>query len=240
MRSGAQTGTGKAGGRVRRRKGKKGSVVVADMKLYYKMYRRKPNMIFFLVLGGIFLALGVLGIFWLDMPGIAIGCMVFGAVLAVVPQFVIFSRYGLRGEWLRFRKWGIPKKIELEKIGGVVLCIYDEYRRNKGYVPATFSVNGGQAYIPAIVLLRSVDEGELDLCDTRSATLITFRKERITDAVLEFAFLEELYKSAFAGKIYVSESIATLYKPALDEIFGNDDRVVVYDRLPKGFPFTKK
>ncbi len=210
------------------------------MKKYFKTYRRKPNMIFFLVLGGIFAVLGVLAFFWTDILPLAIGCAAFGVLLAVLPQFVIFEKYGLDGNILRYKAAGIPKKIAAEQIGAAIICIYDEYRRGKGFVRAAFATENGEAAIPALVLLRGADESELDVCETRTATGITFRKQKICDMVLEFDFLEELYASSFAGKIYISEYIAALYKPAFDDIFKGDERVVVYDRLPKSRKFPKK
>ena len=127
-----------------------------------------------------------------------------------------------------------------EQIGAAIICIYDEYRRGKGFVRAAFATENGEAAIPALVLLRGADESELDVCETRTATGITFRKQKICDMVLEFDFLEELYASSFAGKIYISEYIAALYKPAFDDIFKGDERVVVYDRLPRNRKIPKK
>lgn len=213
--------------------------VKEKMKKYFKTYRRKPNSIFFLVLGSIFAVLGILAIFWTQILALAVGCMAFGVLLAVLPQFVLFEKYGLRGDVLHYKKGGFPCKVQVSEIGAVVLCIYDEYRRGKGFIPAKFTTENGDVYIPAMVLLRSLDENELDVCDTRTATGITFRKQKITDAVLDFDFLEELWRSGFSGKIYVSEAIASLYKPALDEIFQDSDRVTVYDRLPSN-RFPKK
>lgn len=211
------------------------------MKKYFKIYRRKPNSIFFFVLGGIFAVLGVLAIFWTKILALAVACIAFGVLLAILPQFVLYERYWLKGEYLYYKKGGIPHKVRTAEIGAAVLCIYDEYRRGKGFVPAKFATQNGEVYIPAMVLLRSADEGELDLCDKRTAAGITFRKEKITDAVLDFGFLEELWKSGFCGKVYVFEDIAELYKPALDEIFQGSDRVIVYDRLPRNrFPKNGK
>lgn len=211
------------------------------MKKYFKTYRRKPNCIFFLVLGGIFVVMGILAIFWTEILALAVACMVFGVLLAVLPQFVLFEKYGISEDILHYKKAGFPCKVQAGKIGAVVLCIYDEYRRGKGFIPAKFTTENGEVYIPAMVILRSVNENELDMCDTRTATGITFRKEKITDAVLDFGFLEELWNSGFSGKVYISEAIAALYKPAFDEIFQDCDRVTVYDRLPKNrFPKKEK
>ena len=210
------------------------------MKKYYKVYRRKPNMAFFLVLGGLLAVLGVLGLFWADMLWLSVLCMAAGVLVALLPQFVLFERYGLGGGALHSARCGIPRKIPLSQIGAAVICIYDEYRRGKGFVPVSFGTKGGEAYLPALVLLKEADEKELDLCDTRTATCITFRKQRVTDTFLDFDFLEELWKSEFSGKVYISEYMASLFKPAFDELFGTSERVVVYDRLPKGIKDLKK
>ena len=211
------------------------------MKKYYKVYRRAPNMAFFLVLGGIFVLFGVLGLFFSDKLWLSVFCLAAGVLVAVLPQFVLFEKYGLRGGVLRYTRCGIPRRILVSEIGAAVICIYDEYRRGKGFAPVSFGTKeGGEAYLPALVLLREADEGELDLCDTRTATCITFRKQRVTDTFLDFDFLEELWKSEFSGKVYVSEYMAALFQPAFDELFGVSERVVVYDRLPKGLKDLKK
>ena len=210
------------------------------MKKYYKIWRRTPNMVFFLVLGAVFAAVGVLGLFWADLLWLAVVCIAAGVLVAALPQFVLFERYGLRGNVLHYKRGGVLHKILVQEIGAAVICIYDEYRRGRGFVPVPFGAKDGEAHLPALVLLKSADENELDLCDTRTATCITFRKQRITDTFLDFDFLEELWKSEFSGKVYVSEYMAALFQPAFDELFGVSERVVVYDRLPKGLKDLKK
>ena len=199
--------------------------------LYYKNYRRKGNMIFFLAIGGVFVAIGVLAVFFWELPW-AIACLAAGALLAALPQFVIFSRYGMKGDGLRYCRLGIPRFIKTEAIGAAVICIYDEYRRWKGFVPATFQGKDGPVTVPALVLLRGADDEELDLCDTRTNVRLTFRREYITDMALDFDFLKELKSAGFGGKVYISEYIHALYKPAFEEIFGGGG-YEVYDRIPK-------
>ena len=210
------------------------------MKKYYKIYRRTPNTVFFLVLGGVLALIGVLGLFWANLLWAAICCIAAGVLVAALPQFVLFERYGISGNVLHYKRGGVPHKVAVQEIGAAVICTYDEYRRGRGFVPVSFGTKEGEAYLPALVLLKSADENELDLCDTRTATCITFRKQRITDTFLDFDFLEELWKSEFSGKVYISEYMAALFKPAFDELFGQSERVVVYDRLPKGIKDLKK
>lgn len=204
------------------------------MKKYYKNYRRKPNMIFFIVLGCIFAVVGVLAFFFVEegnvlWMGICCGA---GVLLAVLPQFVIFERYGLCGDKLRYKRGGIPHSADVKEAGAAVICIYDEYRRGKGFIPATFQSKEGPVPVPALLLFSEVAEEELDLCDRRTAAKITFRKQLVTDMTLDFGFLEELWASGFSGKVYIFEDIAQIYKPAFDDIFKGSDRVSVYDRVP--------
>lgn len=209
------------------------------MKKYYKNYRRRGNASFFLIIGAVFLAVGVLSVFFWNLAA-AVVCIVAGALLAVLPQFVIFSRYGLEGGVLHYRRAGLPRKIKCSEAGAAVICIYDEYRRWKGFVPAVFPGKDGQVTVPAFVLLKEADENELDLCDTRTNAKITFRRSYITDMMLDFDFLEQFRDSGFAGKIYISEYIYALYKPAFDRIFDGDERVSVYDRIPKNMKKFQK
>ncbi len=194
-------------------------------------------MAFFLILGGVFVGIGVLGFFFLE--GILFLCVLgaFGILLAVLPQFVIFSRYGLRGENLVCSRHGVPHQIPLAQIDAVVLCHYDEYRRWKGFVPVTFAGREGTIFVPAIVFLRGTGKEEieelLDLCETRTNTRMTFRGKAVADGLLDFEFLRELAASKFRGKVYVFESIDAMYRPAIEAAFGSGDRVVVYDRIPK-------
>ena len=61
----------------------------AFMKKYYKNYRRKPNTIFFAVLGGVFIVIGVLAFFFVNEGNsLWLGlCCGAGVLLAALPQF---------------------------------------------------------------------------------------------------------------------------------------------------------
>ncbi len=205
------------------------------MKKYFQQYRRRSNMALFLVLGGIFAAVGVFGLFFVQPIAWGIAAIAFGVLLAVLPQFAVFARCGFRGADFVYRRAGIPRRIPAREIGAAVVCIYDEYRQWKGFVPATFAGQSGPITLPALVLLRGGEaiEEELDLCDTRMNTCAVFRKRVIASAPLDFDLLRELYESDFAGRFYVSEYIYELYKPGFEQLFGEDGRVVVYDRIPQ-------
>ena len=211
------------------------------MKRYYKHFRRGPNAAFFIVLGCIFVGLGVLALFFMEPPlPWAVSCFAVGALLGILPLFSVFARYGIRGNYVRYQKCGIPRKKEVKEIGAAVICIYDEYRRGKGFAPVAFQTESGKAYVPGIVLLESLNEEELDLCDTRTNTRLTFRKQVITDMLLDFVFLKELWNSDFAGRVYISEYIYALYRTAFDELFQGSERVTVYDRIPQKMKKFKK
>lgn len=211
------------------------------MKKYYKLFRRGPNAAFFIVLGCVFIGLGVLALFFMEPPlPWAIACFAVGALLGTLPLFVVFARYGLRGNTVRYKKFGIPRRRAVNEIGAAVICIYDEYRRGKGFTPVSFQTENGQAYVPGIVLLESLNEEELDLCDTRTNTRLTFRKQLVTDMALDFGFLKELWNSDFAGRVYISEYIYALYRTAFDDVFQGSERVTVYDRIPQKMKKFKK
>ena len=205
-----------------------------SMRKYYKNYRRKPNMIFFAVMGGLFAAIGALAFFFVRESGAVWGgvCIGAGVLLAALPQLVIFERFGLKGDVLHYRRGGIPHRADVKDIGAAVICIYDEYRRGKGFVPAAFESREGPVPVPALLLFTSVSEEELDMCDRRTMAKMTFRRQLVTDMLLDFGFLEELWASGFAGKVYIFEDVAKIYRPAFDELFGGDARVSVYDRIP--------
>ena len=205
------------------------------MKRYYQKYRRRSDMALFLVLGGILAAVGVFGAFRVEPVGLGAAVAAAGVLLAVLPQFAVFARCGFRGKDFVYRRAGLPRRIPAGEIGAAVLCIYDEYRRWKGFTPVTFAGQNGPLPLPALVLLRRREgvEEELDICDTRSNTCAVFRKDVIASAPLDFDLLRELYESDFAGSFYISEYIHELYKPGFEQLFGGDGRVVVYDRIPK-------
>ena len=205
----------------------------AFMKKYYKNYRRKPNTIFFAVLGGVFIVIGVLAFFFVNEGNsLWLGlCCGAGVLLAALPQFVLYERFYLSGTALHYKRGGIPHKADI-KDACAVICVYDEYRRGKGFVPAAFQSKEGAVPVPALLFFTGVSEEELDLCDRRTMAKITFRKQLISDMLLDFGFLEELWGSGFAGRVYIFEDIAAIYKPAFDEIFKGSDRVAVFDRIP--------
>lgn len=206
------------------------------MKRYFQTYRRRSNMALFLVLGGILAAVGVFGLFFMQPIAWGIAAIAVGVLLAVLPQFAVFSRCGFRGADFVYRRAGLPRRLPAKEIGAAVLCIYDEYRQWKGFSPVTFQGQNGPVTLPALVLLRRSDAGiedELDLCDTRTNTCAVFRKDVVVSAPLDFDLLRELYESDFAGKFYISEYIYELYKPGFEQLFDGDGRVVVYDRIPK-------
>ena len=53
------------------------------------------------------------------------------------------------------------------------------------------------------------------------------------DAQLDLDFLDDLVKSSFAGKFYVSERVYGMYRRVLDELVG--ERLEVFDRVPAAF-----
>ena len=205
------------------------------MKGYFKQNRRVPNMVFFLVMGAVFAGIGVFAAFAVEGWRIAGWAVVgFGVLLAALPQAVIFARYRMKGSRVRYTKLGVVRTVDADKVGAAVLCAYDEYRRGKGFLPATVQSGDGRTIVlPALVLLKSVNEDELDMCDTRLNTRLSNRGQVIADMLLDFDFLRAFWASPFAGKMYVSAAMYAQFRAVLDDIFAGDGRVVVYERLPQ-------
>ena len=206
------------------------------MKKYYRFTRRRAETARFVTIGLVFVALGVLAYFYL--AGGAVWCGVLaavGALIAVLPQFVIHSRYGVEGDTLHYTKKGLSHKCPVSEAKAALICVHDEYRGMRGYTPALSDRNysEGAVPLPAILLLREVREGELDLCDTRTQARFAHKGLVLFDALLDFDFLDELMKSSFAGKVYVSERVYGMYGRVLGELAG--ERLEVYDRIPAAF-----
>lgn len=204
------------------------------MKKYYRNYRRRGNTVFCAVVGGLLIVLGALIMIFdrASYPYAIVG-FVFGALLVTVPLFFIHASYGVDGNKLKIRIL-VPKKVPVDGIGAVVIAAYDASRRWKGIQKETFVGSSGETYnVPSVTFLRGCDGEELDLCDTRSSTRITYKNEYIFDAALDFGFLRAFADAGYEGKVYVSESIYAQYGGAIDDIFGKDGRVEVYDRIPK-------
>ena len=177
------------------------------MKKFYRNYRRRGNTIFFVVMGILFAGLGTLAVFFMDPIVWAAVCYAAAVLLLTVPLFVVHATYGVDGSRLRMRVL-FPKKIPLPEIGAIVITAYDSYRRWKGFQAETFKSSSGDIYnIPSITFLRECDGKELDLCDTRTYTRITYKKQLIFDAALDFDFLRAFADAGYAGKVYVSELV---------------------------------
>ena len=211
------------------------------MKKFYRNYRRRGNTIFFVVMGILFAGLGTLAVFFMDPIVWAAVCYAAAVLLLTVPLFVVHATYGVDGSRLRMRVL-FPKKIPLPEIGAIVITAYDSYRRWKGFQAETFKSSSGDIYnIPSITFLRECDGKELDLCDTRTYTRITYKKQLIFDAALDFDFLRAFADAGYAGRVYVSERIYAQYGEAIEKVFGRGEpKVEVFDRLPKNLEKFRK
>lgn len=203
------------------------------MKTYFRNYRRLGNSVFFLVVGVIFIALGVGAWFFLNLIW-SVVLLVGGVLLVSVPQIFIHEKYRIYGEFLKYHS-PFPKKVKISDVESIIICSYDGYRRWKGYVKEQFRSRSGELIdVPAILFLKSIDEEELDLCDTRIHARMTYKKEMYFDAVLDFTFLKEFAESGYSGKIYVSEKTDESFGEALRGIFGKENPdYIVYDRVSK-------
>ncbi len=206
------------------------------MKKYYRFTRRRTESARFIAIGSVITALGVLAYFYLTGGAIWCGVLVpCGVLLAALPQFVIRARYGVKGDTLYYTKKGLPHKTPVSEAAAALICVHDEYRGMRGYVPALSDRNysEGAVPLPAILLLREVKEEELDLCETRTQARLVHKGLVLFDAQLDLDFLDDLVKSSFAGKFYVSERVYGMYRRVLDELVG--ERLEVFDRVPAAF-----
>lgn len=206
------------------------------MKKYYRFTRRRTESARFIAIGSVIAALGVLAYFYLTGGAIWCGVLVpCGVLLAALPQFVIRARYGVKGDALCYTKKGLPHKTPVSEAAAALICVHDEYRGMRGYVPALSDRNysEGAVPLPAILLLREVKEEELDLCETRTQARLVHKGLVLFDAQLDLDFLDDLVKSSFAGKFYVSERVYGMYRRVLDELVG--ERLEVFDRVPAAF-----
>ena len=147
------------------------------MKKYYQNYRRGKNLALFLVLGGVFLAVGILAFLFTTSLVLSVASLCAGVLLIVLPLPFLFARYGVQGSAVRCVRRGIPRSVPLAELS-LILCIYDEYRRWKGFQPAVFRGSDGEVTVPALVLVQGLSpeeiEKELDLCDTRMNARFTY------------------------------------------------------------------
>lgn len=206
------------------------------MKKYYRFTRRRAESARFIAIGSVIAALGVLAYFYLTGGAIWCGVLVpCGVLLAALPQFVIRARYGVKGDTLYYTKKGLPHKTPVSEAAAALICVHDEYRGMRGYVPALSDRNysEGAVPLPAILLLREVKAEELDLCETRTQARLVHKGLVLFDAQLDLDFLDDLVKSSFAGKFYVSERVYGMYRRVLDELVG--ERLEVFDRVPAAF-----
>ena len=206
------------------------------MKKYYRFTRRRTESARFIAIGSVIAALGVLAYFYLTGGAIWCGVLVpCGVLLAALPQFVIRARYGVKGDTLYYTKKGLPHKTPVSEAAAALICVHDEYRGMRGYVPALSDRNysEGAVPLPAILLLREVKEEELDLCETRTQARLVHKGLVLFDAQLDLDFLDDLVKSSFVGKFYVSERVYGMYRRVLDELVG--ERLEVFDRVPAAF-----
>ena len=206
------------------------------MKKYYRFTRRRTESARFIAIGSVIAALGVLAYFYLTGGAIWCGVLVpCGVLLAALPQFVIRARYGVKGDTLYYTKKGLPHKTPVSEAAAALICVHDEYRGMRGYVPALSDRNysEGAVPLPAILLLCEVKAEELDLCETRTQARLVHKGLVLFDAQLDLDFLDDLVKSSFAGKFYVSERVYGMYRRVLDELVG--ERLEVFDRVPAAF-----
>ena len=132
----------------------------AFMKKYYKNYRRKPNTIFFAVLGGVFIVIGVLAFFFVN-EGNALWlglCCGAGVLLAALPQFVLYERFYLDGNILYINVMnrlsvdcdcdGNPAEPDMHDIG--ILASYDPVALDQACIDLVYSAEDGDSLVERI------------------------------------------------------------------------------------------
>lgn len=206
------------------------------MKKYFQAYRRTANFIQWLVIGGLFIVIGILAYFFVDKNKIVwISVLVpLGTILLIYSAITCFSKYSTKNKVVYYKKWGMPCKLNFTEIDAILICIYDEFRAGKGYLPITYANSSGEQFaLPSITFCKSVNEDELDMCDTRVATDMTLKKNKYIGVLLDFDFLEQMLQDGYTGKIYILKYIYDSYRAGLDRIITNKEQVHIFDRIPK-------
>ena len=206
------------------------------MKKYFQGYRRFANFMQWAAIGLLFIAIGILAYFFVNSNKVVwISVLVpLGTVLIAYSALTCFSRYGCKNKAVYYKKFGVPVKRTFAEIDSIILSIYDEFRTGKGYIPITFLGEDGKQYaLPAITFCKTINEAELDLCDTRVATDMTLKKNKYIGVLLDFDFLENMIKDGFTGKVYISKYIYDSYGKLLNAILTNKEQVHIFDKLPK-------
>ncbi len=206
------------------------------MKKYFQSYRRTANFIQWGLIGLLFIVIGILAYFLIDKNKIVwiFILLPLGTLVLIYSAFTCYSRYGTKNQIVYYQKFGIQLKQKFTAIDCIIISIYDEFRTGKGYLPITYANADGQKYaLPSITFCKTVNEAELDMCDTRVATDMTLRKNKYIGVLLDFDFLEKMLKDGYTGKIYILKYIYDIYRAGLDRIITDREQVHIYDRTPK-------
>lgn len=212
------------------------------MKSYFRYTRRSKEGTRYLVLGIVFIGLGICA--WFVMEDYArtawmVILVVFGALLATLPQLLVWAKYGVKEDgYLHYSKAGIPRKYAARDVKALLICTFDEYAGSKGYVPVQVEgahTSEGAVYLPAVLALREDRDDNLDLCLLRSQARLAQKKNMLFDGVLEFDFLTDMTDAGFSGKYYISETIYETYRPGFDSYIEDPSRIEVFDNTPREY-----
>lgn len=200
---------------------------------YYSNFRRGAQTALSLVLGGLFLALGVVELLLINKIWGTVFVAI-GTLDAIVPQFYIHAGYTFFEGTVRYNKGFFSfSRFRAAEIPVLMITVYDSYKQWKGFKPVYTQVNGERKVVPSLLLLDGVNERDLELCDTRCNAKVCVKKTLRAEMYLNFRFLRQILESGFQGKIYINEPIYLAYQAQFEALLNDSvkDNTVVYRRL---------
>lgn len=185
---------------------------------YFKNYKRISNLVFTVVVGVLFAALG--GMEFLVVNKIwGVVFMVIGALILIIPQFYLHAGYTFKDGKIRYNNGFFKvKEIDLKDVPVLLITVNDYYKQWKGYRPAYIKVDGEKLLVPSLLMLEKINSRDLPMCDTGNNAKICCKENLMADMYLNFKFLRQIIDSGFSGEIYIIESIYLSYRANFDAI----------------------
>lgn len=185
---------------------------------YFKNYKRISNLVFTVVVGVLFAALGVMEFLVVNkIWGVVF--MVIGALILIIPQFYLHAGYTFKDGKIRYNNGFFKvKEIDLKDVPVLLITVNDYYKQWKGYRPAYIKVDGEKLLVPSLLMLEKINSRDLPMCDTGNNAKICCKENLMADMYLNFKFLRQIIDSGFSGEIYIIESIYLSYRANFDAI----------------------
>lgn len=199
---------------------------------YFKNFKRISNLVFTVVVGALFTALGVMEFLIVNkIWGIVF--IAIGALILIIPQFYLHAGYTFKDGKIRYNNGFFRiKEIELKDVPVLLITVCDSYKQWKGYKPVYINVDGEKIPVPSLLLLDKINSRDLSMCDTGNNAKICCKDNLKADMFLNFKFLRQIIDSGFSGEIYIIESIYLSYRANIDSIITEElkDKTTVFRR----------